>query len=84
MLFPVYVATTKFNGKAYSQYVAGFWSDREKTKANVSGKYPKSPWKILLTALAGLAVLAGIIFLLIHASQGVTWSDVLSGWEFDW
>ena len=84
MLFPVYVATTKFNGKVYNQYVAGFWSDRARQKACVSGKFPKSPWKILLAVLIGVAAAVGLFFLLRYALQGVTWSDVLTGWEFDW
>ena len=84
MLFPVYVATTKFNGKVYNQYVAGFWSDRAQQKACVSGKFPKSPWKILLAVLIGVAAAVGLFFLLRYALQGVTWSDVLTGWEFDW
>ena len=84
MLFPVYVAATKFNGKVYNQYVSGFWSDREKRKAGVSGKFPKSPWKVLLTVLAAVAAAVGLVFLLMYALQGVTWSDVLTGWEIDW
>ena len=84
MLFPVYVATTKFNGKVYNQYVAGFWSDREKRKASVSGKFPKSPLKVLLTVLVAVAAAVGLVFLLMHLLQGVTWSDVLTGWEIDW
>ena len=84
MLFPVYVAATKFKGKLYNQYVAGFWSDVAKKKAHVSGTFPKSSLKIFFTVLAGLAALVGLFFLLRYAFQNVSWSDVLSGWEFDW
>ena len=84
MLFPVYVAATKFKGKLYNQYVAGFWSDATRRKAHVSGTFPKSGWKILFTVLAGLAALIGLGFLLVYALQGVTWRDILTGWEFVW
>ena len=84
MLFPVYVVATKFNGKVYNQFISGFWSDRERRKASVSGKFPKSPWKVLLAVLAGVAAVVGLIFLFAHVFQGVTWSDFLTGWEIDW
>ena len=68
MLFPVYVAATKFNGKVYNQYVAGFWSNREKQNASVSGTFPKSGWKIFATVFAGLLVLGGLIGLIVYAA----------------
>lgn len=83
MLFPVYVAATKYKGRVYNQYVAGFWSDREKGKAHVSGKFPKSGWKVFTTVLACLLAFAGIVWLLIYALRNVTWRDILSGWELD-
>ena len=83
MLFPVYVAATKYKGRVYNQYVAGFWSDREKSKAHVSGKFPKSGWKVFTTVLACLLAFAGIVWLLIYALRNVTWRDILSGWELD-
>ena len=84
MLFPVYVAATKYKGKLYNQYVAGFWSDITKSKAHVSGTFPKSGLKIFFTVLAGIAAVVGLVFLLMYALRGVNWSDFLTGWEFDW
>ena len=85
MLFPVYVAATKFKGKVYNQYVAGFWSDRARLKASVSGKFPKSPWKVFLTALAGLVLVGGLIALFIYAvSRGGGFDSIWEGWEFSW
>ena len=83
MLFPVYVAATKFKGKVYNQYVAGFWSGREKHKASVSGNFPKSGWKIFFTVLAGLAALAGLVWLLIYAYRNGAFDSFWDGWELD-
>ena len=83
MLFPVYVAATKYKRKVYNQFVSGFYSNREKKKAHVSGTFPKSGWKVFVTVLAGLAALAGLIWLLAYAFRNVTWRDILTGWEFD-
>ena len=84
MLFPVYVAATKFKGKVYNQYVAGFWSSREKQKASVSGTFPKSGLKIFFTVLAGLAVVGGLIALIVSAvMRGNFFDSFWDGWEFD-
>ena len=84
MLFPVYVAATKFKGKLYNQYVSGFWSGRDRQKAHVCGKFPKSGWKIFFTVLAGLAALGGLIALFIYAvKNGVFGSDFWNGWDID-
>ena len=84
MLFPVYVATTKYKGKVYNQYVSGFWSNRDKKKANVCGTFPKSPVKIVAVVLAGLLVVGGIIALIAY---GITHSNFTGGfwdgWDFD-
>ena len=85
MLFPVYVAATKFKGKVYNQYVAGFWTNRDKLKASVSGDFPKSGWKIFFTVLLGLAVVGGLIALILYAMiNGGFFDDFWSGWEFVW
>lgn len=81
MLLPVYVANSKYSGKLYTQYVSGVYSDRCKNVANVRGKAPVSPWKVLLTVLACIAVIAGIIAAVILTSDN--WSLDFGGWEFD-
>ena len=83
MLFPVYVAATKYNDKVYNQYVSGFWSNREKKKAHVSGNAPKSVWKVLLTVLAGLAAVAGLVWLIVRAAKNGAFDDFWNGWEFE-
>ena len=84
MLFPVYVAATKFKGKVYNQYVAGFWSNREKQKASVSGTFPKSGWKVFVTVLAGLLTVGGVVGMIVYAIlRGGIGSDFWQGWEFD-
>ena len=62
MMVPVYVAATKYNKKVYNQYVSGIFSD-DKQHSKVCGKAPVSPWKVLLTVLAGIAVISGIVLL---------------------
>ncbi|MCH5159492.1 MAG: TFIIB-type zinc ribbon-containing protein [Clostridiales bacterium] len=85
MLFPVYVAATKFRGKVYNQYVSGFWTNRNKLKASVSGNFPKSGWKIFFTVLAAVAVVGGLVALLVYAMlHGGVFDDFWSGWEFVW
>ena len=74
MLLPVYVATSKYKNKVYNQYVSGAFTDEAKTKVRVCGKSPVSPWKVLITVIAGLAVLAGIIAAVILTS---------GNWSFD-
>lgn len=83
MLFPVYVAATKFNGKVYNQFVAGFWSGGEKKTAHVSGTFPKSGWKVFATVLAGLAAVAGVVLLIIHAIRNGLFNSFWEGWEID-
>ena len=84
MLFPVYVAATKFKDKVYNQYVAGFWSNPEKRKTSVSGTFPKSGWKVFTTVLAGLLAVAGIVALTIYAVRNGVFSGFWQGWEFGW
>lgn len=84
MFFPVYVAATKFKGKVYNQFVAGFWQSGSKDKAHVCGTFPKSGWKVFFTVLAGLLAVVGIVGLIVYAiSHGGTPSDFWDGWEFD-
>ena len=51
LLLPVYVGHTEFNHKIYNFYMNG-------QNGKVRGKTPKSPLKIALTVLFGLAVAA--------------------------
>ena len=83
MLFPLYVAATKFKGKVYNQFVSGFWSNREKQQAHVSGTFPKSGWKILWTVLAALAAVAGVVWLIAYAVRNGLFNSFWEGWEFD-
>ena len=84
MLFPVYVAATKYKGKVYNQYVAGYWTNREKKKANVCGTFPKSPWKIAAIVAAVLLAVGGIIALVAYAiTHGGLWDSFWEGWEID-
>lgn len=57
LLLPVYVGHCEYKKKNYNFYVNG-------QTGKVKGKTPKSPVKILLTVLAGLAVAAGAILLI--------------------
>ncbi len=68
MMLPVYVASTKYRGKLYSQYVSGVYSDGKRTKAKIAGKSPVSFWKVLLAVLAGIAVAVGIYLLACYDS----------------
>lgn len=63
VMLPVYVVSGKYRKKVYNQYVSGVHSKRDNNRAKVVGKAPVSPWKILLTVLLGLGLIAGIIAL---------------------
>ena len=78
MLLPVYVATTKYGGQVYNQYVSGCWSNTVKKKASVCGHSPKSIWKILFVSLLGAAALVGLgylIFRLMFSGNGEWYFD---------
>ena len=68
MMLPVYVASTKYHGKLYSQYVSGVYSDAKRTKAKIAGKSPVSFWKVLATVLAGIVAVVGIYLLVCHVN----------------
>lgn len=53
LLLPIYICNYKYNGKVYNFFING-------TNGKVYGKKPRSIWKVGLTVLGGLAVLAGI------------------------
>lgn len=55
-MLPVYVGNYKYNGKLYNFYVNG-------ESGKVSGKTPKSVWKILLTVLISIGIVVGIVAL---------------------
>ena len=57
LLLPVYISATNYKNKLYNQYVNG-------VNGKVTGHVPKSPLKITLTCLLGVAVLAGLVLLL--------------------
>lgn len=77
MMLPVYVATTKYRDKLFSQYISGVFSDAKRTKAKIAGKAPVSVWKVLATVLAGIAVVVGI-YLIVCLSNGTQPFDFLS------
>ncbi|MCM1289482.1 MAG: hypothetical protein NC132_02375 [Corallococcus sp.] len=85
LLAPVYVATTKYKGKVYRQYVSGAYRDREKKLCKVSGSAPKSKWKIALAVLLALGVAVGLGFLFFWLWKSGNLSDN-DGWEHwdDW
>lgn len=58
VMLPVYVGNFKFKEKLFNFFVNG-------STGKVAGKTPKSVWKILLTVLAGLILIGGIV-LIIH------------------
>ena len=57
LLLPVYISATNYKNKLYNQYVNG-------VSGKISGKTPKSPLKIAFASLLGVALFAGILFLL--------------------
>lgn len=71
MMLPVYVSSMKYNGKLYNQYVAGTFCDDKRTKAKVAGKAPKSPFKIALAALLGIAIAVLIVVVAMANNGGI-------------
>ncbi len=57
VMLPVYVGNFNYRKKLYNFYVNG-------STGKVTGKTPKSPWKVLFTVLGGLALIVGIGLLL--------------------
>lgn len=80
LLLPVYIASTRYNNKLYNQYVSGVYSDEEKKQTKVCGKAPVSPWKVLITVLVVLALIAGMIALIVTSDPD---PDFFEGWEWD-
>lgn len=80
ILLPVYVATSKYKNKVFNQYISGTFADEAQTKAKVCGKAPVSPWKVLITVLVGLGLVAGIIAAVILTSDN--WSFDFGDWDF--
>lgn len=68
VMLPVYVVSCKYRNKTYNQYVSGVYSKSDKNKVKVSGTAPISPWKVLITVLVCLGVIAGIIALVLCSS----------------
>ena len=63
LMLPLYLTATKYNNKLYNNYVSGV-ANPKVNKIKVSGKSPVSWWKATLTAIAGLAAIAGIAYFL--------------------
>ena len=61
VLVPVWLLSYTYGARAFQVIVNGY-------TGRISGRYPKSIWKIVLLVLA--AALAAIIFLLLNADQG--------------
>ena len=59
VLLPVYAGHFDFKKKIYSFFVNG-------TNGKVTGKTPVAVWKVLVTALVGLAALAGLVYLVMQ------------------
>lgn len=59
VLLPVYAGHFGFKKKNYSFFVNG-------TNGKVTGKTPVAVWKVLVTVLAGIAALAGIVYLIMQ------------------
>tara|TARA_R110000751_G_scaffold39719_6_gene94259 strand:- start:58782 stop:59123 length:342 start_codon:yes stop_codon:yes gene_type:complete len=55
ILLPVYISSYKFNSKRYNFYVNG-------QTGKIHGTRPYSFWKIFLAILAGLMVIAAIVY----------------------
>lgn len=79
VMLPVYVVSCKYRGKVYNQYVSGVFAKQGKGKVKVCGKAPVSPWKVLITVLLCLGVVAGIIALIVCTSGN--WSFDFGEWE---
>lgn len=61
-MLPVYVTATKYRQKVFNQYISGVFGYDKQVK--VSGRYPKSPWKIGALVLLGLGLLVGAYFIM--------------------
>ncbi len=57
LMLPVYISAVNYNNKLYNQYING-------VSGKVRGSVPKSPVKIGLTVLLGIALLAGLFLLI--------------------
>lgn len=79
VMLPVYVVSCKYRKKNYNQYVAGVYSGNSASKVKVSGKAPVSLWKVLVTVLVCLGILAGIIAAVILTSGD--WSIDFGGFD---
>lgn len=60
LMLPIWISSYKYKDKVYSFMVNG-------QTGKVGGKYPVSPWKVLIAILLGLAVVALLYFLFVHA-----------------
>lgn len=67
VFLPVYIASTRYNNRVYNQYVSGIYTDAQQKNVRTCGKFPVSPWKVLLAVLAGIGVFVGMFFLLRHS-----------------
>ena len=56
MFVPVYMTGAKFKDKLYKQFING-------ATGKITGKYPKSVFKIILMVILGLAAVAGLCYL---------------------
>lgn len=74
VMLPVYVVSCKYRNKVYNQYVAGVYGKNNNGKVKVCGKAPVSPWKVLLTVLAGIGLIVGLIALVLCN---------IGNWSFD-
>ncbi|WP_369371324.1 hypothetical protein AB1046_21515 [Promicromonospora sp. Populi] len=71
LLLPAWIATYLYGGKPFQVLVNA-------RTAEVVGERPWSAWKITLTVLAGLLVIAGIIWAVVAAQDGGAASSVYS------
>lgn len=79
VMLPVYVVSCKYRKKVYNQFVSGVYRRDDNSKVKVSGKAPVSPWKVLITVLLCLGIIAGLIAWVVLSSGD--WSMDLM--EFD-
>lgn len=59
MLVPIYMTSTKYKEKWYSQYING-------ATGKIVGKYPKSVGKILSVVLLGLGIVGALVYLIVR------------------
>lgn len=72
LLVPVYIASTKFKGKTYTQYVSGV-NFGGKKPCRVEGKFPLSPWKVALAVALGVGVFALMMwFMFVHGEMEIS------------